>query len=455
MKKLAFILFLFCLNVNSQDIKRKATHGAGLQIVNQQMASNAGIEKPQGLYVQFVSPNSTLANINIIAGDIILSINNIVTNSFEAIRNNPIYEGDYLEYEVFKDKKIQKFKTKAIGVPFETSEEIKIEYSAFQFQDGYIRSIISKPIENNKKLPAVLFIPGYPCQSVDNLWLHHPYKKLIYDLTKKGYIVMRAEKPGMGDSNNSKKCYSIDFDTEVESFKAALADLKKRDDVDPENVFIIGHSMGGMQAPYVALNNNVKGIISMGVTIKPPLEYLTEMLRNQNPKLGIDYLQNEKDMRLYEVLLYELFVNSKKPSELILENPDYDRILRRDFNYQKDDDFLSRDAIFWQSIHKKNLIESWAKTTTNVLSAWGESDIQSINDFSHKELVNIVNTYNPNKATFLELKGTNHNFIKIESLEESYRLAKAGAIGPLLPTHFNYEAVELFHQWMQEKIANN
>ena len=35
--------------------------------------------------------------------------------------------------------------------------------------------------------------------------------------------------------------------------------------------------MGAMEAPFVAEGNNVRGIVAMGLTVKPWLEYLTEI----------------------------------------------------------------------------------------------------------------------------------------------------------------------------------
>lgn len=266
---------------------------------------------------------------------------------------------------------------------------------------------------------------------------------------------MRAEKPGIGDCLNTPDCNTIDFLTEVASFKAALFDLKKQKDVDTNNIFILGHSMGGMEAPFVALNNNVKGIIVMGITMKPWLEYLTEMLRVQNPQLGIDYVQNEKDMKLYETLLFQLLVNNKKPSKMVTENTDYARILKRDFNYVGGDDFLTRDIIFSQSLNKINITVAWAQTTSKVLSAWGETDIQTINDFSHKELVKVVNKYHPNNATFLELKETDHNLMLIPTMEESYQRNANGTISNIFPTNFNSKIIDEFDEWIKKVINFN
>lgn len=456
--KLIFSILIFVSSFSAccQSIKRISTKGSiGSPIPNDLVQKNE-LSSNQGVYFRTVFPATTAFALGVQEGDILIKVNGIEVKSISELKSPKLIlrEGDEVVYTILRNKKEIELKGKAIGNPTETSEILDIEYSSFNFKDGQIRSIYLKPKTSGKK-PAILFVPGYPCTSIDNLPEDHPYRKLVYGLAEKGYIVMRAEKPGVGDCQNTPDCNSIDFLTEVESFKAALLDLKKQNDVDTNNIFIIGHSMGGMEAPFIALNNNVRGIIIMGITMKPWLEYLTEMLRVQNPRLGIDYIQNEKDMKLYETLLYQLLVNDKKPTEMIKENKEYERILKRDFNYSGGEDFLTRDIIFSQSLNEINFTGIWAQTTSKVLSAWGETDIQTINEFSHKELVEIVNTYHPNNATFLELKGTDHNLMLISSLEESYSRNANGTISNLFPTNFNVKIIEEFDDWMINNMEKN
>ena len=451
--KLPFTFFVFFLviSLRGQVLKRVANKGnIGSPLPAEVVAKNE-LATNVGVYFRKVFPSTTASALGVEEGDVLLKVNgkDVKTISDLKVEDLKLRDGDNVQFTILRNKKILELKGRAVGNPVEVSEKLNVQYGAFKFEKGLIRSIFLKPKTAGIK-PAILFIPGYPCTSIDNLSEHHPYRKLIYGLAERGYIVMRAEKPGVGDTQNTPDCNKIDFLTEVESYKAALLDLKKDKDVDTNNIFILGHSIGGMEAPYVALNNNVKGIIVMGITMKPWLEYLTEMLRIQNPNLGIDYVQNEKDMKLYETLLYQLLVNNKKPLEMIKENNEYERILKRDFNYLGGDDFLNRDILFSQSLNKINISEVWAQSTNFVLSAWGETDIQTINDFSHKELVSIVNHYHPNKATFLELKGTDHNLMLIPTIEESYRKNADGTIVGIFPTNFNYKIIEEFDDWMKQ-----
>jgi uncharacterized protein len=450
-----FLLFLLIsLAAQAQPLKRLASKGFALAPLTEAQRQEAAIKDKRGLIVQRVIPGSTAEALKIKEKDIVIQINTVAISTIEDVFRPEIkfHEGDAVTITVVRDKKEKVLKGKAIGNPRENPGNLAIEYGSFPFMGGQISSMYLQPPTAGKK-PGILFIPGLSCMSLDNMWEHHVYRKLVYGMAEKGYIVMRAEKSGMGDSYNTPACESIDFPTEVNSFRAALEAFKKHPDVDTNNIIIIGHSMGAMQAPFVAQGNNVRGIIAMGLTVKPWLEYLTEMLRVQNPQLGIDYLQNERDMKLYETLLYELLVNRKSPAEMAALNPEYDRIMRRDMNFEGGDGFLTRDISFSQTLNDQNIAAIWANTDCKVLSAWGETDIQVINDFSHRELVKLINTYHPGNATFLELVDTDHNLLIMPTMEESYRHNADGSIGSLFPTRFNTKIVEEFDQWIRSVIV--
>ena len=437
-----------------QQLKRVATKGFKVEKLTEARRKELNITETRGVCVTKIVPGSTAEALKVKEKDILIRINTVTIETVNDVLQPSLKfrEGDDVSFTVIRDKKEKVLKGKAVANPLEDAGELSIEYSSFPFMEGQIRSIFLQTATPGKK-PAILFIPGLNCMSLDNMWEDHVYRKLVYSLAEKGYLVMRAEKPGMGDSYNTPACEDIDFPTEVSSFRHALDALKKHPDADTNNIIIIGHSLGAMEAPFVAEGNHVRGVIAMGLTVKPWLEYLTEMVRIQNPRLGIDYLQNERDLKLYETLLYELLVNKKKLSDIVPQNPEYDRILRRDMAYEGGNGFLGRDLSFSQTLNDQDIAAIWAKTDCKVLSAWGETDIQVLNDFSHREVVRLINTYHPGNATFLELTDTDHNFLRIPTMEESYQRNVDGSLGSIFPTHFNYQMVEEFHQWIQSVIV--
>lgn len=445
-------LVLFCTtSVYAQSLKRRAGKGIQLEKLTDDRRKELGITEKRGLYIVKVFPATTAEAAGVKEKDILLKLNGQMVETPEDVIQTELREGDAVAFTILRGKKEKTLTCKAVANPRETSETLSVEYGAFDFRGGQVSTVTLVPKTNGKK-PAILFIPGLGCWSIDNLWTEHVYRKLVYGLADKGYVVMRSEKPGIGDSQNTPDCDTISFLTEVDCFRHAYDALMKRPDIDTNNVFIIGHSMGGMEAPFVADGKHVKGIIAMGITVKPWLEYLTEMLRVQNPRLGQDYLKNEQKMKLYETLLFKLLVEKKTVPEMIAQNPEYERILREDMNYEGGNNILTRSVIFSQTLNDVDVTAAWLKLNCKVLSAWGETDIQTINDFSHLELVRMINQYHPGNATFLELTDTDHNLLRIPTMDESYERNVKNEIGTLFPTHFNTEVIEQFHLWMQQQI---
>jgi len=450
-KKTLLIISLFIVGmIHSQELKRLANKGVQLEKLSNERRKELGINLESGLYVVRVIPGLTAEALGVKERDLLIKINDKTIQTIDDVLKPEfqLREEDVVSFTVIRGNKEKVLMGKARANPRENAGNLSLEYSSVPFMGGQLSSMYLQQPTPDKK-PGILFIPGLSCMSLDNMWEEHVYRKLIYGLAEKGYLVMRAEKTGMGDSYQTPDCETIDFPTEVNGFRAALDAFKQHPDLDTTSIFIIGHSMGAMQAPFVAAGKNVRGIIAMGLTVKPWLEYLTEMLRVQNPRLGIDYLQNEQDMKLYETLLFELLVGKKSLAEMIALNPDYDRILRRDMNYEGGEKLLTRDLRFSQTLNDVNIAEAWTNLDCKVLSAWGETDIQVVNDFSHRELVKLVNTYHPGNATFLELVDTDHNLLLIPTMEESYQRNADGSLGSLFPTHFNTKIITAFDQWIQ------
>src|ERR1019366_2261518 len=75
-----------------------------------------------------------------------------------------------------------------------------------------------------------------------------------------GIIVMRVEKSGIGDSQGGP-CFDTDFGSESRNYSVALDTLCADPRVDPQRVFLFGHSIGTLIAPRLALAKPIAGLI--------------------------------------------------------------------------------------------------------------------------------------------------------------------------------------------------
>ncbi|MGA2651675.1 MAG: alpha/beta hydrolase [Terracidiphilus sp.] len=108
-------------------------------------------------------------------------------------------------------------------------------------------------IPNGKgPFPAVLLITGSGPNDRDESMLgHKPFLVLSDYLTRKGIVVLRADKRGVSKSTGDlANATTADFATDAE---AGVTFLKTRSEVDAHKIGLIGHSEGGIVAPMEAV----------------------------------------------------------------------------------------------------------------------------------------------------------------------------------------------------------
>ena len=101
---------------------------------------------------------------------------------------------------------------------------------------------------------AVLLITGSGPQDRDEaVFGHRPFLVLADYLTRRGVGVLRVDDRGVGGSTgNTMEATSEELAADV---LAGLEFLKKRADVNPRRIGLIGHSEGGLIAPFVAVRS--------------------------------------------------------------------------------------------------------------------------------------------------------------------------------------------------------
>ena len=171
----------------------------------------------------------------------------------------------------------------------------------------------------NGPFPAVLLITGSgPNDRDESLLGHKPFLVLSDYLTRKGIVVLRADKRGVRKSTGDlANATTADFATDAE---AGVAWLKTRPEVDPHKIGLIGHSEGGVVAPMAAVADpSVAFIVMMAGSGVPGDQIIPEQVKliaeadgasNQKADEGADTeretltaVETEKDPKALEHLL--------------------------------------------------------------------------------------------------------------------------------------------------------
>ena len=139
------------------------------------------------------------------------------------------------------------------GLKKEVVEEKIFKEEEVTFKNGDISFAGTLSIPQKKgKHPAVVMITGSGPQNRDESVAGFKIFKVIANyLTTNGIAVLRYDDRGVGGSTGKSVNESTteEFSTDVID---AMNFLKKRDDINPKQIGLIGHSEGGIVAPMVA-----------------------------------------------------------------------------------------------------------------------------------------------------------------------------------------------------------
>ena len=131
-------------------------------------------------------------------------------------------------------------------------------------------------------VPAVVFVHGSGSSNMDEkVGKVTPFKDLAEGLARHGIASLRYDKRsfahGMKMLRDKSAVISVKEET-VDDAVLATELLKKDKRIDPQRIFIVGHSMGAMLAPRIdAEGGNYRGLILMAGTLRK----LEEVMQSQ------------------------------------------------------------------------------------------------------------------------------------------------------------------------------
>ena len=144
-----------------------------------------------------------------------------------------------------------------------------------------LNGMLTFPDKTNGLLPAVVLVHGSgPSNMDENIGNNYPFKDLAAGLAEEGIVVLRYDKRTFVYGKEMKNETGISVKEETIEDAIFAADFLREDSrIDPNKIFIIGHSLGGMLAPRInAEGGNFAGIIIMAGS---PCK-LEEIMMDQN-----------------------------------------------------------------------------------------------------------------------------------------------------------------------------
>lgn len=206
--------------------------------------------------------------------------------------------------------------------------------------------------------PAVILVQGSGASDQDETaFALKPFRDLAEGLASKGIAVLRYNKRTYehGLKTQFSPFYTVDKETTDDALLATRF-LQNESMIDKNQIYILGHSQGGMMVPKMIekdQNQNIAGAIVMG----GPARTIQDVVLDQ-----LEYLFSIGGMKPEEYKFY------KSQFEL-LNDPNFS-------SKNPPKDFYLGSPVFWDSIRKTKAAEMSKEQKTPLLIIQGERDYQ-------------------------------------------------------------------------------
>ena len=146
-------------------------------------------------------------------------------------------------------------------------EEVVVKSGSFELP-GTLTFPKGEPVAPG--FPAVVLVHGSgPHDRDETVFVNKPFKDIAAGLATRGVAVLRYEKRTLKyGASIDVKTLTLDAET-VDDAVAAVRLLFTRSDIDSKRVFVLGHSLGGMAAPFIAEKEpKIAGIIMLAAAAR-------------------------------------------------------------------------------------------------------------------------------------------------------------------------------------------
>jgi uncharacterized protein len=365
-----------------------------------------------------VLPSSSAAQAGLRPSDALLRIDGApVTSTQDVISQMHRAAGTVVRLVIARGEKQLTIPVTLLATPAETDAQVTTLYLAVSVDGTLRRILLDVPKGQTGPLPALMLIGGIGCYPIDTANPEDPYRNVARDVSRRGFVTLRLEKSGIRDSQGPA-CRDVDFKAELHSYDVALKWLLRSPLVDPSRVYVLGHSIGGVIAPRLAISNSVAGVIVADTVGINWFEYELINERRQLALAGETPAQVDTDMKVKETCTRWLEIDKMSYEAILARRPDCKQFL----------DVYPVSASYMQEVAALNIAAPWSQVRVPVLAIYGRSDFIT-DEAGHRTIVNIVNRAKPGLATLLTISNMDHYLVVSPSQQSSFDRATRNPMG--------------------------
>ena len=404
-----------------------------------------------GAVVRRVVAGSAAERAGLAVGDRVVSLNDrSVHNADELARaHRAIRGGDSVRARLVRGNRGDTVLIRFVvdSVAHERIAGAAVEYGSALSDRGYlVRTIVSRPERSSRtRVPAILFIPWLSCDAVEkpdpgNDGFAHMLRAVA---STSGAILMRVEKPGVGDSGGPE-CRQAGLDDELSAYRAGLRLLRARADVDTTKLYLLGGSIGGALAPVLAaeMPGAIAGVIAVGGFSRTWYEHMLDIERRRLTLAGESASAVNAAMRGFAKFYTAYLLDGRTPADVLAANPALAPLWYDEPAHQ-----YGRPAAYYHAVQRLDVEAAWAALANRripSLVVWGEYDWIMGRPEAERP-VEIVNAIAPGLARLVVLPKTAHGLMAYETAAAAFSGGRAQNDGG---------AGRAVNAWLRERFAD-
>ena len=186
---------------------------------------------------------------------------------------------------------------------------------------GELEGLLTLP-ENEGVYPAVVLVHGSGPQDMDEtLGENKPFKDLAEGLAEEGIAVYRYDKRTYTFGGELQEDTDLTLLEEtVEDAANAVRLLSGQEEIDPERIFVLGHSLGGQAIP--AIDQSLDGLAAGYIFLAAPARDLLTILREQYDFIySLPTSPSGVDAEAQKAAVYALLDLLEEPGDLPEDEP--------------------------------------------------------------------------------------------------------------------------------------
>ncbi len=296
------------------------------------------------------------------------------------------------------------------AAPAATPADAEERPIAFQSGGLNLPGTLCLPKVRTGRVPVVVFVHGSgPNDRDETVGPNRPFRDLAHGLAAGGIASLRYDKRthafrGQIDAR------AITVDQEViDDAVAALEHAAALPETDPSRVFLLGHSMGGMLAPFIAARARVplRGVLLMAATVRPLDEIMIEQISFQMRSAGAP----DADVAAKTDALRTAFARVRSG-----QAPDGEMV-------------MFAPARYWRELFRLDVAGALGRLPAPVLVLQGGRDVQ-VGRRDYERLREALAAVPEGRKEFRWFERLNHLFMEVEGTATGAEYGRAGKVDP-------------------------